>query len=208
MMNELTERAVQTQLYHDLYGGSNVLCPNVYLFAWESDFIQVTKSLYITEYEIKMSRSDFKADFRKTIGGYDPQKKHDILASKDVPTCEGWKHKRIDVHRPTRFFFVAPEGMIKPEELPDYAGLMVIKFSGDMPHQRRSKYWWLTTVKKPRRRTNAGKATTKQILQLMRSMMFRYWTMRIHGKESAPEEEQHGDRPTVNGPEQRVEAAP
>lgn len=42
---------------------------NSYLFAWESDFFAISKSGYAIEVEIKVSRSDFKADFKKEKHG-------------------------------------------------------------------------------------------------------------------------------------------
>lgn len=38
---------------------------NTYVFDWESDFFAISKSSYVVEVEIKVSRSDFKADFKK-----------------------------------------------------------------------------------------------------------------------------------------------
>ena len=48
------------------------LLENTYVFAWESDVFGISKSDYITEIEVKSSRSDFKADFSKV-------KKHNML---------------------------------------------------------------------------------------------------------------------------------
>ncbi len=45
---------------------------NSYIFGWESDYFGISKSGYIYEIELKISRSDFKADFKKTL-------KHSIL---------------------------------------------------------------------------------------------------------------------------------
>jgi len=47
---------------------------NIYVFAWESDFLTVTKDKLIIEYEIKLSLSDFRADFEK-------KDKHRLLSS-------------------------------------------------------------------------------------------------------------------------------
>ena len=55
-----------------------------------------------TAYEIKVSRSDFKRDT------YDKQRGARLYSDK--------------------FFYVAPKGMIKTEEIPDWAGLMEAKW--------------------------------------------------------------------------------
>ena len=49
---------------------------NTFIFAWESDFFCITKSGYAIEVEIKISRSDFKADFKK-------EEKHYMLSHAD-----------------------------------------------------------------------------------------------------------------------------
>ena len=38
---------------------------NTYIFRWESDFFAISKSGLVHEIEVKISRSDFKADFKK-----------------------------------------------------------------------------------------------------------------------------------------------
>jgi hypothetical protein len=58
----MTEGDVQNILFKILIRKHNYLCPNVFLFNWESDFISVTKAGFINEYEIKLSKNDFKND--------------------------------------------------------------------------------------------------------------------------------------------------
>lgn len=63
-----------SQVYKYLRKNSTLeyLLENTYIFAWESDVFGISKSGYINEIEIKTSRSDFLADFKKV-------KKHLIL---------------------------------------------------------------------------------------------------------------------------------
>ncbi len=42
-----------------------IVIPNVLLGSYEADFITITKSDYLIEVEIKISISDFRADFKK-----------------------------------------------------------------------------------------------------------------------------------------------
>lgn len=42
---------------------SNLVFPNIYIGSWEADILEITKSGYTYEYEVKISKSDFKADF-------------------------------------------------------------------------------------------------------------------------------------------------
>ena len=82
-----------------------VLC-NAYFYFGEMDVFCLRNSGITVEYEIKISRADFKADFKKID-------KHKALANKDTKA-------------PNRFVYVCPEGLIKKEETPIYAGLIYI----------------------------------------------------------------------------------
>lgn len=79
-----------------------------YWFLSEMDLMQITKSsLYINEFEIKVSRSDFNKEFKSK------KAKHQNLMMR----CG---------NIPNRFSFVCPSGLIKKEDLPIYAGLYYI----------------------------------------------------------------------------------
>ena len=79
---------------------------------WESDYLALTKSGYLYEGEVKVSRSDFKADFKK-------EQKHTLLRE-SYEKLEGLEGKL----RPHYFFYAVPEDLIKEEEVPEYAGLI------------------------------------------------------------------------------------
>ena len=89
---------------------------------WECDVFELTAAGYFREYEIKLSVADFRADAgKKWFGTYryengqrvemPGRKKHDLLA-------EG------SPKGPTRFWFVTPSGLLAPEQVPEWAGLM------------------------------------------------------------------------------------
>lgn len=81
----------------------DLIIPNFYLNSpFEMDVCKITKAGIVYEYEIKISRSDYKNDFKK--GG-----KHDLIK----------QGKRACNY----FFFVVPEGLISKDEVPDYCGL-------------------------------------------------------------------------------------
>lgn len=77
----------------------------------EIDFLTVTSSNYAIEYEIKVSRSDFFADFKK--------KKHRQMAR--------GKGGKI-----SKFYYVCPLDMIKEKEVPSYAGLIYVDKYGQL----------------------------------------------------------------------------
>lgn len=91
---------------HNFCSNPHYVLKNLYVFGWESDLLFLSKSGIWTEIEIKVSRSDFLADLRNKT------EKHDVL--KDA------KNRM----RPNRFFYAVPEGLVQPEEVPEYAGLI------------------------------------------------------------------------------------
>lgn len=115
-------RAVQSYLAWD--SNFTIAIPNYTPSGWyECDLFAVTRAGYFYEFEIKQSRTDFFADARKGMehrfqeddGGHwkdlGPENKHDRIASKDSAG-------------PARFIYVTPKDMIKPEEIPAWAGWM------------------------------------------------------------------------------------
>lgn len=111
---------IEESLRFKYLGTSKYLVENVYLFRydWETDFLAVKTNGYTYEIEIKVSRSDFLADFKKID-------KHNVLSGK---TNRKFK--------PNKFFYICPTGIITAKDLPPYAGLMYIDY-----------YSQITTVK-------------------------------------------------------------
>ena len=90
----------------------NLPCENVkYLFSdWEIDVLSMNKNDYLIEYEIKITRSDFKADSKK--------KKWE------------WYEKRVETMISNYFYYVCPKDLIKENEIPVFAGLIYVTQSG------------------------------------------------------------------------------
>lgn len=90
----------------------DIIIPNFYRNGYEMDLYKLTKSGYVVEYEIKISKSDFKADMKKGFKIWNSEDrilKHDIIKNGE---------------RSNRFFFVVPSDLIKPDEIPEYCGLI------------------------------------------------------------------------------------
>jgi hypothetical protein len=85
----------------------------------ECDVLSVSKSDYIYEYEIKISRGDYKKDFIK-------EKHTNIIKENYTKTVKN----ELVYLLPNYFSYVVPNGLISVDELPDYAGL--IYFNEDM----------------------------------------------------------------------------
>lgn len=98
--------SITISLYKYLQGMPDIILPNFYVGIYEMDVMQMKKSGYITEYEIKISRADFMNDFKKgRFGG----NKHDFM--------------KCGKGYPNRFVFVVPENMVSIDEVPKHAGL-------------------------------------------------------------------------------------
>ena len=91
-----TEESVQRYLWmrKPLLANPLYEALNLFLYEWESDYLAVSRSGYVYESEIKVSRVDFKADLRKP--------KHEALMAPGAQ-C------------PNYFCYVCPEGMITEE---------------------------------------------------------------------------------------------
>jgi hypothetical protein len=119
---QLTEGHIQGGLMLEYASTSEILLPNYTPFHWwECDLFRLSKTGFFTEYEIKLTRSDFAADKKKghTISEWKDGKgssrfalKHDLLA--------GEKQEWI----PKMFYYVVPTNLIKATEVPAWAGLI------------------------------------------------------------------------------------
>lgn len=80
---------------------------NQYIFNWECDFFCISAGGYTVEVEIKISKSDFKANFKKLD-------KHRLL--QDLTRNS----------KPNKFWYCCPAGIIDIKDIPAYAGLLWI----------------------------------------------------------------------------------
>lgn len=148
---EFTEHSIQ-QALHSFFNPNSVKYEmnNLYVFNWESDKLIITRSGLTYEFEIKISRSDFKNDFKHKVD------KHTILSSSfdgnkymplfweyfeknkhKYPTVELWEeHCRNTGYnknyftdhykRPNYFYYAVPDGLIDVSEVSQYAGLIYV----------------------------------------------------------------------------------
>jgi hypothetical protein len=146
-MEQLTEQSIQQRLNH-FFASYKYKADGLYVFSWESDKLIWTKSGYIYEFEIKISRSDFKNDFKHK------KEKHIVLAStiardkaKEIQMSlfeqkeqenRHWSREMLErrygdidamakgKRMPNYFYYAVPTGMLEPDEVPPYAGLIYI----------------------------------------------------------------------------------
>lgn len=127
-------------------GNHDYKLKNVFVHRWEADLFSVTSSKYAYEIEVKISRSDFFADFKKPKHHlFKSHKKgfgilrgdQSFIINRDLRYCEHpdllnfeikWTHiealKICGSTVPNKFYYACPIDLIKPEEVPEYAGLI------------------------------------------------------------------------------------
>lgn len=108
-MAKLTDEITYNLMRYCRSHAYDIILPNFFVGNYEMDVCKIMQSGYMVEYEIKISKSDFKADFKKN-NGYNGKSKHDNL--------------RIGERPCNRFFFVVPKDLIQPDEVPDHCGLI------------------------------------------------------------------------------------
>jgi len=176
----MTETDIQNYL-HRCFAGRNYEIPNVYLYDWESDFISVTRAGYIHEYEIKISKSDFKNDVKSKSGKHEvvqcgcrSPKEYEQMYIKDyekigLSEVPPWIAKKLTTdnkiigNRPNYFWYVCPENLIT--EVPEYAGLIYCK-----PYLQ---------IVKPAPRLHKGKISSVMEKKILSSFCYRYWKIRM-----------------------------
>lgn len=78
----------------------------------EMDVLTISRAGLVHEFEVKISKADFQADFAKHF--------------KHMNLQHGIKKATL----PNRFYYCCPRGMIRPDEVPAYAGLMYFGYVG------------------------------------------------------------------------------
>ncbi len=156
MDTKITSTDLQVAFYKDQSHKYEFVVPNVFLrFDYELDLLCLRQSGYIDEIEIKVSKSDFLADFKKLSRVMDKQgitrsaKKHQALSEGLLPA--------------NRFSFLMPEELADQCKIPDYAGLYVLTKRGRIKLVKKAPL------------LHKRKISDKLKYKTARKMVFRYW---------------------------------
>lgn len=95
----------------------DIIIPNFYYGMYEMDLFRLLTSGYVVEYEIKVTKADFRKDFKKNDPGNAAYGGSRAASSKHDALAKG-------VGKPNRFFFVVPEDLVQPSDCPRHAGLI------------------------------------------------------------------------------------
>jgi hypothetical protein len=125
----------------------------LYIFDWESDKLIETRSGLIYEFEIKVSKADFKNDFKHKKDKHIILEGEERYGDKYLPKyyeyleanrkSGHWAERNFRKYadnsprylvgghkRPNYFYYCTPPGLVNVEEVPDYAGLVYIDKAG------------------------------------------------------------------------------
>lgn len=149
-----TEEFMQAKLSH-FFAPNSVKydVDGLYIFEWESDKFLETRAGLIYEFEIKVSRADFKNDFKHKKDKHIILEGEERYGDKYLPRYYElleenkkrgeWAYSHFIAHaaedkyylvgghkRPNYFYYCVPPDLISVEEVPWYAGLVYIDKSG------------------------------------------------------------------------------
>ncbi len=122
---------------------------------------------FVNEFEIKLSRSDFAADFREK------KHKHHLMSHSVNVHHESQK---VMGYVPDRFWFVCPPGVILPEMVSKYAGLAYVTqveravyYQGETPNK------YTLTIQKQAPRLMQPPISRDRLYSFAQKATQRYW---------------------------------
>lgn len=112
---------------------------NLYVYKWESDLLLISKSDYAYEVEAKISRSDFKNDFKHKVDKHTLMEEKTSILSSNIDN--------LGSKLPNYFYYAVPENLIAVEEVPEYAGLIYVSPTVENPDVDNDWYWKARVIK-------------------------------------------------------------
>lgn len=150
----MTEKKIQGFMFVWLQGKAHeLIVPNCGVFGWEADLVSATQRGYGHEYEIKISKADFKADKKKRAWSSKGKGSKAQALKNPVKYNPG----------PSYFWYAVPKGLIKKSEVPSHAGLIYVGKKGKIE------------IIKKAPKLHSLKISTRQINYINRGLMIRYW---------------------------------
>jgi hypothetical protein len=163
---KLTEFKVQQAIHRDIVSRCIAVMPNFTPRGWwECDVCAVTNSGYFTEYEIKLTASDLRADADKHVGRY-----RTVNGAWKYVSAGDYKHDLLrQGHKigPSSFYYVVPPDLA--ELVPAWAGVMVATATG---------YGARLGVRRKAPQLHRHKVDRGFVDLMRRSAEYRYWKYR------------------------------
>ena len=142
-MNKLTEKSViqlilNSKKFNTKY---DTLLPNTYYYLKriEADLLGITKSDYVYEYEIKLSRPDLLADKKKS--NRLTRKYLQSIGCKVKTPYDKTKHEWLYLGSllPNYFTYIIKEGIGDIRDIPEWSGLIFVTNTGKFVEVRKPK---------------------------------------------------------------------
>lgn len=148
----------------------NRVIPNVYIGKFECDILEITSSDYLYEYEIKISKSDFKADSKK--------------GTKYVRRTNISKYELLLNGKGVNYlYYVVPRNLVSENDLPEWAGLIYVDcilikknslFDNDSFIAKDDYYSYSFTTIKKARLLHKEKVSAKRKAKIFESVYYRF----------------------------------
>lgn len=164
----INSTVLQNAFYRSQRQRYEMILPNIHLqTGFEMDLFCLRKSRYVEEVEIKVSKSDYKADFKKTVHVK-------CLESESNPALPWQQHTDLLKHQALTegrivsnyFCFLVPADLADDIELPPYAGLYVYTPSRGFPR---------VACRVSPTLLHKSKVSTDLLYRHTRALSYRYW---------------------------------
>lgn len=171
--HDLSEQTIQEFMALDcLDRGHRFVVPNSNVGQSEADLVSLTHSMYLYEYEIKLSRDDYNAE-RRAFESVSTDENYRSSGSKRLKHRVIYERHKDDGNSryenyscPSKYYLVCPEGLVNADEIPDIWGLYTIQ-ADDVFNE--------VSKAKKAKRIHRNNATYKQLLKMTRELSNRYW---------------------------------
>lgn len=150
-------RSREFQLRYD------IIVPNCYTqYDNEADLFCLRPSGLCDEIEIKVSRSDFRVDAKKHVRISEKLEKPTLYRTHRMVRKS--KREALETgHMSNYFWYAVPEGLVKPDEVPSWAGLIYIYSHGS------------AGVVKSAKRLHKQPLSAIESYKTARKMGYKYW---------------------------------
>lgn len=193
----MTETILQDAIFQMLHYRKRMplIVPNYSPAGWfECDVAAFTGSGRLYEFEVKLTRGDFKEDSKKAAARWvtgrfrEHGEQLELMFEPDAASTSmplygqmqtRVKHRELERKAscgPARFWYVAPKDLIRPDELPTWAGLYEAEMWGRRPLLRE-------TVEAPKLHNQPAESRVRKHAASV--FYYRFWNLREKCSEEA-----------------------
>lgn len=153
----------------------NAIIPNCYSqFDNECDLFALRGSGFYDEIEIKVTKSDFKNDSKKSVKILNENSSSWRDRYIDTP-----KHEALEVGDPSManyYWYAIPVGLVDHSEIPAWAGIIEVSVECDKNGDVLLERCYAREVRMPKR-LHSTKMPLEEQLKQVRKLGYRYWNL-------------------------------